>query len=218
MTHSLSRVACVGLVLAFVSPLYGQSVIQVSGGGTALEDAARGAPAGSTFIIQPGRYNAFPWSVPDATIIAPQRATLVGYMGVNQSAGSLRMANIDVVGGFRSTPYGTYPNPGRISTFVDIVLDGVNAEGLSGRNCSLAVSNGRFGNDRTAVEMWGCDAVLTDVTVFGGIFFSYYGPFSYAEDGMQIADSTVRMERVSISATSYGGAGASGRLRTRPAR
>jgi len=190
-----------------VSPLSGQNVIQVSGGGQALENAAQGAPAGSVFVVQPGRYSSFPWMVPDATIVAPQGATLVGYFIVGAN---LAMANVNVIGGFRSTAYGTYPNPGRISASADVVLNNCKADGLSARYCSVFASNCFFGSDGTTVTFYGSEGVLSDTTVLGGIFFSYYGPFSFAENAMLVQDSTVRLERVSISATSYGGSGISG--------
>ena len=186
--------------------LAAQAVIPVSGGGDALQTAAASATAGSVFVLEPGRYDAFFWTLADCTIVAPQRASLVGPLGVSTAANQLAMRGIDVRTGTRFGGYYYYPNPGVISSSgATLVLDDCSSVSLFASNCTIAVSNCRIGGDSTSVRLTNVDGAMTDTTVLPGYRYSSYG-FQVALPAMDARGSRLRIERCVMSGQTVFGA------------
>ena len=91
MPHSPTTVREFAIITTalLASTAVSQTIVPVSGGGAALQIAAASAAPGSIFIVQPGRYDNFTWTVPNATIVAPQRATVSGVFSISAAAGTL---------------------------------------------------------------------------------------------------------------------------------
>ncbi|MEM7204558.1 MAG: hypothetical protein AAF628_30150 [Planctomycetota bacterium] len=194
------------LLLVSATALPAQTVILVSGGGDALQTAAASAAPGSIFVLDPGRYDTFGWTLPDCTIVAPQRATWVGPLGVATAANQLTLRGIDVVTGRRFGGYYYYPNPGVIaSSGANLVLDDCSSVSLSAVDCTVAISNCRIGGDSTSVRMTNVDGVMTDTVVFPGYRYSSYG-FQAALPAMSASNSRLRIERCSMSGSLVYGA------------
>jgi hypothetical protein len=193
------RVAILLFTLGASTALSAQVVIPVSGGGAALANAVASAPNWAVLVVANGSYDNFNVADKDLTIVAPQRATILGPVntyGAPQAPRTLRLVGLDLLSsgpGF----------PGRL-----VVRDHLYMTDCSVESLSVGTGNPQ---QRSLVHLSGClvsgpatcghaDVVAADCSFNGAWGQSSQGPVpqvAFAVTG------TLRAERCTMTGVSW---------------
>ena len=204
-----TRILLGALLAAAASPTAAiAQVVNVSGGGSALAYAVQQAASGTTFVVAPGFYAGFQFNDKDVTIVAPQRATVVGNFNSISSTGDhrLRVAGIDFVA---DTSSGSpTPDIGAVYTRGDLFVEDCTMTLVhvwSTTRAQVFIRDTIIDSPARALLLIECDATLLDTDVYGGVGDTGFG-YSIPLPAMDLRGTTVRAERVKA----YGAAATTG--------
>lgn len=203
------------LVLSAAVPA--QAVIQVGGGGFALQAAVTAAPSGAVLVVASGQYDGFTVADKDLTIHAPNRAMIIGPISATATAATpqrtLTVTGLDVSSAF------VWPAtliPGRISAQDHLFVQNCTCEGIrvapsvagGSRTVVIAdttVNPGPLGGGGVRLE-W-ANVVATDSSFTGGLVVTSPGTIT-STAGLSLSLCDLRAERIVVTGGSNGASNA----------
>lgn len=190
-----------------------QITVQVQGGGAALANAIAVAPDDSVFVVAPGDYLPFSLQDKHATIVAPQRATILGRIRTSRGSVSssftpqLRLRGIDIAAG-QSQRWPGF-DPGLIVGSCHLVLHDCTCEGISlfgsasSERSSVAIYGSTIGT-WIGLDLTDTDAVIADTWITVAALQTKAGG-SLPNPAIDLHNSVLRAERITLTAANSAG-------------
>ena len=192
-----TRILLGALLAAAASPTAAiAQVVNVSGGGDVLAIAVQLAAGGTTFVVGPGVYDGFPISDKDVTIVAPQRATVRGYVNSTSSTGDhyLRVAGLDFVEDTSGWPL----YRGAVYADGDLFVEDCTMEFVrvsATTRAQVFIRDTVITSPLRTLALTNCDATIDDTEVSGGVIDTGAG-YTVPGAAIELVGTTLRAERV----------------------
>jgi len=154
------------------------------------------AAGGTTFVVGPGVYDGFPISDKDVTIVAPQRATVRGYVNSTSSTGDhyLRVAGLDFVEDTSGWPL----YRGAVYADGDLFVEDCTMEFVrvsATTRAQVFIRDTVITSPLRTLALTNCDATIVDTEVSGGVIDTGAG-YTVPGAAIELVGTTLRAERV----------------------